>query len=105
MKATKWIAAWATAMIGLTVTAFAQSNAAPTNAYKTEETRLGPMDAEVLYPVFSRDGRHFAYVARRDQMLCVVVDGQAGAEYDDIGEDSVIFSPDGKRVAYAAKTG
>jgi hypothetical protein len=32
----------------------------------------------------------------------VVVDGQEGAEYDAIREDTLIFSADGKRVAYRA---
>lgn len=34
----------------------------------------------------------------------MVVDGKAGTEYDDIPSPP-IFSPDGKRVAYAAKNG
>ncbi|HYL11749.1 MAG TPA: hypothetical protein VEV41_01865 [Terriglobales bacterium] len=35
----------------------------------------------------------------------MVVDGKAGAKYDAIGEGAPIFSPDGKRVAYAAQKG
>jgi hypothetical protein len=34
-----------------------------------------------------------------------VVDGQAGAQYDGIGEGSLVFSADGKRMAYAALNG
>ncbi|MGD0465062.1 MAG: hypothetical protein ABSB74_21470, partial [Tepidisphaeraceae bacterium] len=105
MNATKWIAVWAMDMIGLTVTAFAQPRGAQTGAYSIKETRLGPLDAETLSPVFSRDGRYLAYVTHRGQRPCVVVDGQAGAEYDGIGDASLIFSPDGNRVAYGAKNG
>jgi len=33
------------------------------------------------------------------------VDGQAGAEYDAIGKGSLLFSPDGKHLAYSARKG
>lgn len=74
-------------------------------AYKVEETRLASLDANGLSPVFSRDGRHLAYVIPRGQKWSVVVDGQIGAEYDGIGRGSLLFSPDGTRVAYRAKKG
>jgi hypothetical protein len=35
----------------------------------------------------------------------IVVDGQEGKRYDDIGASGLLFSPDGKRVAYAAQAG
>ena len=104
LKAMKSIAVWSTVMIGLTG-ASAQPTPAPTDAYKIEETRLGPIDAERLAIVFSRDARHKAYVTHKGQKLSVVVDGQAGAEYDGIGKGTLIFSADGKRVAYGAKKG
>ncbi len=69
-----------TAVIGLTG-ALPQSTTAPTDAYKVKETRLGPIDAEMLFPVFSRDARHLAYVTHRGQRFCVATDGQAGEEY------------------------
>ena len=47
------------------------------------------------------DGRHIAYVARSGQKQVVIVDAQAGVEYDAIGKP-LLFSPDGKRIAYAA---
>ena len=44
------------------------------------------------------------YAAQKSaKRVMVVVDGQAGAEYD--GISSLIFSADGKRVAYAAQKG
>ena len=35
----------------------------------------------------------------------MVVDGVEGKEYDGIGQGSLVFSPDSKRVAYAAQRG
>lgn len=70
-----------------------------------QETRLGPVDAEILSPIFSRDTHHLAYVTHRGEKLCVVVDCQSGPEYDEIGQTGPVFSPDGRRVAYMGKTG
>jgi WD40 repeat protein len=55
--------------------------------------------------VFSPDSKHLAYAAKRSGKWVVVVDGQEGAEYHDIGVGSPAFSPDGKRIAYSARTG
>lgn len=58
-----------------------------------DELRIAP------YPLpFSPDSKHLAYAAKRSGKWVVVVDGQEGAEYRDIG--GVVFSADGKRVAY-----
>jgi hypothetical protein len=57
---------------------------------------------------FSPDGKRFAYTAWKGSKKCfVVIDGQAGPEYDGIGIvwDELVFSPDSKRLAYAAKKG
>ena len=35
----------------------------------------------------------------------MLVDGQAGPEYDGVGDGSLLFSPDSKRVAYQAQNG
>ena len=104
VNCTKTIAVWVTAIIGLAATAFAQSTTAPTPRYKIEENRLGQLDTEILSPVLSRDGRHLAYITLlRGQKPCVVVDGHAGAKYDNIA--GVVLTADGKRVAYEAWKG
>jgi Tol biopolymer transport system component len=77
--------------------------------YKIEEIRLGPRDAGRVYVkgdcVVSRDVRHFACGTTKGQKRYVVVDGEAGPEYDALGAPSLVFSPDSKRVAYAARKG
>jgi Tol biopolymer transport system component len=102
MKPAKWIAVWASAVVGLMVTVVSQSAAAPPDAYKVEETRLGPMPDPKLSPVFSNDGRHVAYILQTGEKRGVVFDGQASAEYDQV---AVTFSPDGKRLAYVVSKG
>jgi len=54
--------------------------------------------------VFSNDGRHFAYIARRDLKLFVVVDGKEGPEYDEITGSMpwIVFSANGEHFAYGA---
>jgi Tol biopolymer transport system component len=68
-------------------------------------------------PIFSPDGKRVAYGVKKGEKQLVVVDGKAGKEYDEISGgfppiklapvrfSAVVFSPDGKRVAYAAKNG
>lgn len=75
--------------------------------YKSEETLLWTLDAEVLAPAFSRDVRHMAYGTRTRRpgttyvgsKPCVVVDGKADKEYDNLISGSMVFSPDGTRLA------
>ena len=56
-------------------------------------------------PVVSPDGRHLAYPAHRGRKFCVVEDGLAGAEYDEVLKGSLTFSPSGKSLAYKARKG
>jgi hypothetical protein len=68
-------------------------------------------------PVFSPDSHHVAYtvahVARpgdsqpspEPMTQWVVVDGVEGKEYGGIGRESLVFSPDSRRVAYVARRG
>jgi len=62
----------------------------------------GPKDL-----IFSPDGKRLAYVAAEGSLRYLsfrqVVDGKAGAEYDEIL--NLVFSPDSRRVAFAARTG
>jgi len=52
--------------------------------------------------IFSRDGLHLGYAAKDGKMWAMVIDGNIGKPHIGIGEDSPIFSPDGRRIAYAA---
>ena len=109
MNATSRILVLAAAMLTFAATASAQTASQPTSekagAYKIEYTRLGPTDAKAQNIAQSPDGRHLAHITFRDQKACVVVDGQAGAEYDGIVKGTPLFSPDSKRVAYVAIKG
>src|SRR5208282_6011567 len=103
MNATNRIVLCTAAMFSLMAAASAPPTSAPAGAYRVQETLLAPMDATVMSPVFSRDGSRLAYITRKGQKFCVVVDAQAGAEYDQIS--GLSFSPDCKHVAYTARHG
>lgn len=51
--------------------------------------------------VFSPDGMHYGYKARRGSSIMAVIDGSESEEYYDIGR--IIFSQDGERYAYVAR--
>ena len=51
--------------------------------------------------MFSPDGRHVAYPARRGQQVACVVDGVAQESYDGVGRPA--FSRDGSRLMYAVE--
>ena len=44
-------------------------------------------------------------MARKNNKFAVVENGQISHEYDDIGKDTPLFSPDSKHLAYIAKKG
>jgi len=52
---------------------------------------------------FSGNSARLAYVAREGKQFRMVLDGQAGPRFDQIGPP--VFSPDGKHLAYAARQG
>ena len=55
---------------------------------------------------FSENGEHYFHFAQRtDGKGCVVVDGVESEPCDMLANDAAQISPDGKRVAYAAKRG
>jgi hypothetical protein len=56
-------------------------------------------------PLFSPDGRHLAYMARRGAKWMVVEDGKPGPAYEEIGAFSPVFSPDGEHLAYVVDRG
>jgi hypothetical protein len=58
---------------------------------------------QILIFVKDRSGRHTAQVVQRGTKQVVILDGQAGPEYDQISE--VTFSADGTSLAYEVKKG
>jgi len=70
----------------------------------------GPDYDEIESPqfVFSPDGKHFAYKARRGRVWFIVVDGQKGSKYDDIltpEPAKLTFDADGTLVYLGVKDG
>ncbi len=61
--------------------------------------RLGPYE-QVGPLAFSPDSKRFAYAAKVDGKMRVIVDGQAGEGYDEIPR--ILFMPDSGKLAYAA---
>jgi hypothetical protein len=55
--------------------------------------------------VFSPDGSHLAYSAQSGGKWMVVADGVEGKPYDGIVEPGILFSDDGRRMAYIADAG
>jgi len=50
--------------------------------------------------VFSPDSKHIGYIVESGGKRFVVVDDKEGKQYDDIGKETLVFSPDSSRVAY-----
>ena len=108
MKATRWIAGWASALIGLAMTAFAQSPPAPTGGYKMEETLLGsldPLDAEpssvslaVMVIIWLTSSTAIRSYASSWTAKWAQIDGIAKS-------CPCFYSPDGRHVAYGARNG
>src|SRR6185503_1717288 len=50
------------------------------------------------------DNQHVAYIAQSGAKWHVVVDRKAGRHYDGVRNGSLIFSSDGKRISYVARS-
>jgi len=57
----------------------------------------------VYEELFSPDSKHLAYVAKSGGKYVVVVNGKEGKQYDMLWGNRIVFSPDGTRIAYAAR--
>jgi len=87
---------------GLAVASFAQTPSS-TNTCRIEETRLGPFNSKISSLLVNGNGRHWAYISRGNGKAWVVFDDKNAGSYDDIEDDSLTFSRDGKRLLYIAK--
>jgi len=76
-------------------------------AKHSDVEKLGELPANIVNVVRSQtiNGCRIGLVIRTISDHRVTVDGQPGPAYDGILEGSLVFSADGKRVAYAAKKG
>lgn len=63
----------------------------------------GPYNFAVGTAVYSADGKHYAFEARRGNKVLLVIDEKETPEFDET--TLVVFSPDGSRVAYAGRFG
>jgi WD40 repeat protein len=53
-------------------------------------------------PIFSPDSQRLAYMVHDGEHAYVILDGEEGPKFKDIGYTSILFSPDSSRVAYLA---
>jgi len=83
--------------------AYGDKNGYPYKWLVIVDGQAGPEYDAIETPVFSPDGKHVAYWAKKGDKSFIVVDGQVGAEYDYVGD--IVFSSDGKRMAYEVEKG
>lgn len=75
----------------------------PPGALKADEQPYANLEPYNL--ALSPDGRRIAFAASDDDGPFVVVDGQRGATYDEIIQDTVLFDPTGARITYRVRRG
>lgn len=64
---------------------------------------VGPEYEQVDRLAFSRDGRHFAYQAKKEGRWVLIADGQEVLEGEEFAQEAPAFSPDGRRLAQALR--
>jgi WD40-like Beta Propeller Repeat len=69
---------------------------------RSTHVSLGRSDPDAVFIAVSPDNRHVAYVVERAGEFFVVLDGAKHKEYDWIGQETPLFSPDSQRMAYVA---
>jgi hypothetical protein len=80
------------------------TNAAGTLRVRLRERVLGYADPSMNEEsaVLSQDGRSLAYMVTSGNGLAVVRNGEQGESFEAIPFQTIVFSPDGSRLAYAA---
>jgi WD40 repeat protein len=72
-------------------------------AYRIEEVSLGAMLSDKTKVAITKNSWRIAFVVTKGDKQFVVLDGQAGPEYEQTRD--LNFSPDGEQLAYIAWTG
>lgn len=67
--------------------------------------KAGAFHDQILSITFGPDHRRLAYVARDNGKAKVIVDDRASHEFDEIWQNQVNFSPDGRHVVFGARQG
>lgn len=89
-----------------TTTAYSVSkdlNSTKSTAYININGNAGKTYNEIEGLTSSPDGKHIAYIAKKDKKQFVVLDGVEGKKYEYI--KNLKFSPDGQHIAYCAGEG
>ena len=66
------------------------------------DDKPGPEYDKLEAALFSENGQHVAYLAGTEAARFVVVDGKEQTDFEEIVKNTLVFSPDGGRVAYGA---
>jgi WD40 repeat protein len=67
--------------------------------------QAGPEVIYPRYPLFSDDGRHFAYAAIVDKAQTLILDGKACRDWAGLAPESMFFTPQGALAFFASRDG
>src|SRR5512143_1461147 len=96
---------WSSAWLICAALAVAASAAQKKIKLTFTETSLGNVPSGAQRPAFSPDGKHAAYTVKTATGWYVIADGRQQKTYEWILAKSLIYSPDGMRLAYVALKG